>query len=134
MLNEIAQDVHNITVKEGKPTHSFAETVAYCHAGLSKALEEQQKDRPLRYLACNAGRPCLDYEKRPGVSCGSRTYNPQRPDAPCGALNKKPKGVAVEMAGCLIQILDWAAHEGVDMDAVVQEVLEYRRTNGEGAL
>jgi len=39
----------------------------------------------------------------------------------------KTEGIAVEMADCIIRILDWAAHEGVDMDAIVREKHEYNK-------
>lgn len=40
----------------------------------------------------------------------------------------KPEGVAVEMADCIIRILDWAAHEGVDMDVIIRAKHEYNKT------
>lgn len=33
----------------------------------------------------------------------------------------KPEGIATEMADCLIRILDWFGHEGLDVDGVVRE-------------
>ena len=41
---------------------------------------------------------------------------------------QKPEGVAVEMADCIIRILDWAGHEGVDLDAIIHEKMDYNRT------
>jgi len=41
---------------------------------------------------------------------------------------KKPQGVPIEMADCLIRILDWFAGEGINPDMVVQEKIEYNRT------
>lgn len=42
--------------------------------------------------------------------------------------NGKPEGIAVEMADCLIRILDWAAYVGVDMDAIVRAKMAYNKT------
>lgn len=39
----------------------------------------------------------------------------------------KPEGIAVEMADCIIRILDWAGREGVDMDAVIRDKMEYNK-------
>lgn len=40
----------------------------------------------------------------------------------------KPEGVAVEMADCIIRILDWAESENIDIDAVLKEKHEYNKT------
>lgn len=40
----------------------------------------------------------------------------------------KPEGIAVEMADCLIRILDWAGANGVDMEEVVQRKHEYNKS------
>ena len=39
----------------------------------------------------------------------------------------KPKGIATEMADCLIRILDWFGHEGLDVDEIVQQKMAYNR-------
>ena len=40
----------------------------------------------------------------------------------------KPEGVAVEMADCLIRILDWFGHTGLDVDGIVRTKTEYNKT------
>ena len=39
----------------------------------------------------------------------------------------KPEGVAVEMADCLIRILDWFGRVGIDPEIVVKEKVKYDR-------
>lgn len=39
----------------------------------------------------------------------------------------KPEGVAVEMADCLIRILDWFGRVGIDPEIVVEEKVAYNR-------
>ena len=38
------------------------------------------------------------------------------------------EGIAVELADCIIRILDWAGHEGVDLDSIIREKMDYNRT------
>ncbi|MGI6155716.1 MAG: hypothetical protein ACOYEB_07195 [Enterococcus lemanii] len=42
--------------------------------------------------------------------------------------NGKPDGVAVEMADCIIRILDWAGSVGVDMEQIILAKHEYNKT------
>lgn len=39
--------------------------------------------------------------------------------------NGKPEGVAVEMIDCLIRILDWCGHVGVDVDELIKTKHEF---------
>ena len=39
----------------------------------------------------------------------------------------KPDGIAVEMADCLIRILDWFGYEGLDVDEIVRQKMAYNR-------
>lgn len=40
----------------------------------------------------------------------------------------KPEGVAVEMADCIIRILDWCGKEGVDIEEIIRIKHEYNKT------
>ena len=42
--------------------------------------------------------------------------------------NGKPEGVAVELADCVIRILDWCAEEGIDIDRIIREKMRYNKT------
>lgn len=128
MMNEIAKEVHEIAVAHGwwDNPPSFPEVVALCHSELSEALEEYRKGRPMHYYPCNAGGVCC--EEDGSAHCASRAYDPDDPEVPCSAQSKKPEGIAVEMADCIIRILDWCAHEGIDIDAIMREKNEYNKT------
>ena len=123
MLNELAKEIHKTAVEHGwwNLAPSFGEVVALCHSELSEALEEYRDGRPMLWRKCMTSEgdtPCME------GGCGDWT------DSVCelSCLSPKPEGIAVEMADCIIRILDWAAHEGVDMDAVVKAKMEYNRT------
>lgn len=40
----------------------------------------------------------------------------------------KPEGVAVELADCIIRILDWAGRNDVDMETIIRGKHEYNKT------
>lgn len=40
----------------------------------------------------------------------------------------KPEGVAVEMADCIIRILDWCGKEDIDIEAIIREKHQYNLT------
>lgn len=42
--------------------------------------------------------------------------------------NGKPEGVAVEMVDCIIRLLDWAGHEEVDVDTVLNAKYKFNLT------
>ena len=42
--------------------------------------------------------------------------------------NGKPEGVAVELADCIIRILDWAGHNDMDMETIIRDKHEYNKT------
>ena len=105
-LNAFAREVHENAVAHGwwEEERSFGEIIALCHSELSEALEEYRAGRPNLYNAYIAadGTPIL----RDG---------------------DKPEGIAVELADCIIRILDWAGKEGIDMDAILRLKHEYNK-------
>lgn len=93
-------------------------------ADIVKGVTEK-RGRYHDYYPCNAGGLCVDDCNEEGVTCGSRIYNPEHPDAPCSARSKKPEGVAVELADAVIRIADLCGHLGIDLDAVIEEKMAY---------
>lgn len=106
-LNELAAAVHENAVAHGwwEQERELPEILMLCVSELAEALEEYRSGRPVLYFPCNAGGVCC--EEDGSAHCGSRPYNPEKPDAPCSAQSKKPEGVAVELADCVIRILDY---------------------------
>lgn len=40
----------------------------------------------------------------------------------------KPEGIAVELADCIIRILDWCGKEGIDIEEIIRIKHEYNKT------
>lgn len=127
--NDLAAAVHKNAVDHGwwNEEREAAEIYALIHSELSEALEEYRNGRPLLYYPCNAGGLCVDDRQEENVSCGSRVYNPENPSAPCSAKSKKPEGIAIELADCVIRILDYCGRRGIDLDSETKRAAAFDR-------
>lgn len=125
-IKDIVQKAHDNAVKHGflEPPLPFGTAIAPKRTFRSARRRTRRKPCPL-YYPCNAGGLCVDDRNEEGVTCGSRIYNPEHPDAPCSARSKKPEGVAVELADAVIRIADLCGHLGIDLDAVIEEKMAY---------
>ena len=114
-LNEYAQKIHQNAVEHGwwDKSRSFGDIVALRHSELSEALEEYRAGRPMEWKGCNADEDFCDATKCPN----------ENKDGFCEY--RKPEGIAVEMADCLIRPLDWFGKEGLDADRIVREKMAY---------
>lgn len=113
-LNELAKEIHENAVEHGwwDDPRGFGDIIALCHSELSEALEEYRDGRPLTYV--------LDLE-------GEDAVIPRLEEDPDKFNGRKPEGIAVEMADCLIRILDWCGKENIDMDKVVRIKMDYNK-------
>lgn len=109
-LNEWTKQIHALAIEKGwwEDERSFGDIIALCHSELSEALEEDRnstKDRirslPIYY---SGGGYVADF---PTECC------------------KKPEGVAVELADCIIRILDYCGEENIDIENVMQLKMEF---------
>lgn len=107
------KEVHTNATAHGwwDEPRTFGEIISLCHSELSEALEEFRNSKPMIY--CDTGMKlngiCQD-EGCIGVECWNRS-------------NKgKPEGIAVELADCIIRILDWFGQEAVDPAAWISVV------------
>jgi NTP pyrophosphatase (non-canonical NTP hydrolase) len=128
MLNKLRDEIHANAVAHGwwDEERSFGDIIALCHSELSEALEEYRNGRPLLYFPCNAGGVCCEEAKI--ANCASKPYNPDDPQAPCSAQSKKPEGIAIELADCIIRILDYCGHAGIDIEEAIRIKHEYNKT------
>lgn len=109
-LTEFAKEVHENAVNHGwwEQDRSFGEIIALCHSELSEALEEYRNKRGMIY-------------------CGNKST----PDCECDCEScdfRKPEGIAVELADCIIRILDYCGKENIDIEEIVKMKHEYNKT------
>lgn len=112
-MNKFAAEVHQNAVEHGwwDEERSFGEIIALCHSELSEALEEYRAKRPMVYFVVE-----MDDGK-------GGTYLAIREDiiSEEDFAGEKAEGIAVELADCIIRILDWYGKEGLDTDALLLE-------------
>ena len=112
-INEFAKEIHANARDHGwwEEERKFPEIVALCHSELSEALEEYRDGKPNVYV--NVSLEYLPVEERV---------------LPRLLVGQKPEGMAVEMADCIIRILDWCGKEGIDIEAILKAKHEYNKT------
>lgn len=112
-MNKFAAEVHQNAVEHGwwDEERSFGEIIALCYSELSEALEEYRAKRPMVYFVVE-----MDDGK-------GGTYPAIREDiiSEEDFAGEKPEGIAVELADCIIRILDWYGKEGLDTDDLLLE-------------
>lgn len=113
-LNEITEEIHQNAVNHGwwDEPRCFGEIVALCHSEMSEALEEYRARRPMVY--------CID-RTEDEVFCCEDTHR-------IIEIGAKPEGIAVEMADCLIRILDWFGQMELDVEEILMLKHEYNKT------
>lgn len=109
-FKDIQKQVHKTSCDHGwHDNHlSFGDIIALCHSELSEALEEYRNGRYCVYFVDSYGYPNNDITK---ITEG-----------------KKPEGIAVEMADCIIRILDWAEENAIDMESIILMKDAYNKT------
>lgn len=133
-LNDLAQQIHQTAVEHGfwDEERNFGEMLALMHSELSEALEEHRDGKPVHYYSYHHG-PAVHMPTMHFLN-GIAYWDPEfrvevkEEDLVKYGATRKPEGVAVELADCLIRILDTMASLGVNIDEVVREKMAYNDT------
>ena len=112
-LYELAAEIHADAVAHGwwEEERPLPEILMLCVSELAEALEEYRAGRPMAYVW------------RPDIS---PAYMEE--DTAEWGPEDKPEGIATEMADCIIRILDYLAHAGVDVDDIVARKIAFNKT------
>ncbi len=115
-LNGLSEKITKIAEEHGwwNEERTFGEIIALCHSELSEALEEYRNGEKNLYYTCAIHDKIQDGKLFCGGGCE---------DCSSG----KPEGIGVELADCMIRILDYCGHKGIDIDDVMQRKIEYNK-------
>ncbi len=115
MLNRLRDEIHQNAVEHGwwDEERSFGEIIALCHSELSEALEEYRNGN---LLSNRTDLPSLYYSGGGYVA------------SDITECCKKPEGIAVELADCIIRILDYCGKENIDIEKIIKIKHEYNKT------
>lgn len=109
-LNKLRDEIHELAISKGwwDEERTFGEIIALCHSELSEALEEYRNGAAFSYYKCTK-----DYENCP------RLVKPAVNR--CNECeNNKPEGIAIELADCIIRILDYCGKEGINIEEAIR--------------
>lgn len=108
-LNELTKEIHKNAVEHGwwDDERSFGDIVALCHSELSEALEEYRNNKPYMYFVETNGFEVMEMSEWNG---------------------EKPEGIAIELADCIIRILDYCGRVGIDIEKAIEIKHEYNKT------
>ena len=108
MLNKLRDYIHQNAKEKGwwDEERSFGEIIALCHSELSEALEEFRQGHKPNEVYFKIGQQ-IKYGIREG---------------------EKPEGIAIELADCIIRILDYCGKENINIEAAINIKHEYNKT------
>ena len=119
-INEMIQEIHENAVNHGwwEEDRAFGELIALCHSELSEALEEYRNGKSMVYCepCTNTGRPFKEHSDKRCMECLKA----------CPTC--KPEGMAVELADCVIRIMDMCGRYNIDLESVILQKHAYNKT------
>lgn len=115
-LNQWRDEIHKNAVEHGwwDEPRTFGEIIALFHSELSEALEEYRKGQKPHEIYANYVGEKNVYKLEYGDVIQTAGY--------------KPEGIPIELADCIIRILDYCGKEGIDIEEAVRIKHEYNKT------
>lgn len=109
-INETAKEMHEIARSKGwyDPPKSTGESLLLMHAEISEAAEE---------LRLFGGRLLADGQEQGPTSV---YYYANKPG--------KPEGFGIELADCVIRIMDTCVYLGIDLEAAIRLKADFNKT------
>lgn len=117
MLNKLRDEIHSLAKEKGwydGEERKLPELIALIHSELSEALEEYRNGFKPDEVYCNC-------------NC-DRSEGNGMPLNPCRNCGEKPEGIPIELADCIIRILDTCGYYGIDIEEAVRIKHEYNKT------
>ena len=127
-LNALASMINATAAAHGfwDEERNFGEMIALMHSELSEALEEHREGRESHYYkALNGYKHWTPVYQKPASHGDPRWYFAGTTTPVPAGSRLKPEGVAVELADCLIRILDTMQSLDVDIEEIVREKMRY---------
>ena len=120
-LTEFSKEVHQNAVDHGwwEKEVTFGEVIALCHSELSEALQEYRENMPMEYKRCTFDGNMCEKDNCAAYETGSCDRE---------LAFDKPEGVVVELADCILRILDYCGKEGIDIERILLEKHEYNKS------
>lgn len=112
-LNQLAKEIHESAIAHGwwEEERELPEILMLCVSELSEALEEFRDghaEDEIRFdcIAPEGAFGESEFDARCSGECNECGYG-------------KPEGVPVELADCIIRILDFCGHAGIDIEEAI---------------
>lgn len=133
-LNKLAQEMHENGRDKGfwRKEMLLPELIALRTSELSEALEEGRKGKEINEIYYNkkVGESIIGVPVVNCSNCNLRITWDHKYCPHCGVRfdDKKPEGIPVELADCIIRILDFCGKHKIDIDNTIKIKHEYNKT------
>lgn len=112
-INQIAREVHKLAIEKGwwQTDRPFTECAALMMCEIAEAIEEYRDNKPAVYFD----------------DCGN-IKEMKSDELIVVASSQKPEGVLIELADCVIRIMDFCASKDWDLEQAINIKHNFNRT------